>query len=223
MAELRECPLCQAEVETHQGRFAVHGDCPGGFALIDEADGTSEGRYTNPSAWCPHPDRWHSADWDSAELETSELVGALAGVLKPDIVVETGSAFGQTAHAIGTALSINDCGVLHTIEVSPERADITRKRCEGLPVVVEQMSSLDFIPPGQVGLAWFDSLLPLRVPEFRHFYEWLAPGAIVGFHDVAPHFGPQMMHDIEALEEEGLLLPMALRTPRGIVLGEVVK
>jgi hypothetical protein len=136
-------------------------------------------------------------------------------------VVETGAAFGQTSHSIGTVLAGAGVGVLHAVEIDPERADITRKRCEGLPVVVEQCSSLDYMPPDGVGFGWFDSLPGLRIAEFQRYHPAFEPGAIVAFHDTASHHGNQLWNDILALEGE-LLMPIRLRTPRGIVIAEVL-
>jgi len=224
---MAECPLCETEVSLVDvggiERFAHHGDCSGSFSQRDLVETNLESRYTLPSDLCPHPERWTSEDWDSAELEVTELVAAFVGALRPDLVVETGSAFGQTARAIGYTLKEAGSGVLHTIEPNPERAEITRGECKNLPVVVEEMSSLDFEPPSKIGFAWFDSLVPLRLPEFEHFYPHLLPGAIVGFHDTAPHHGTAMWQGIMAQETAGRLLPIRLHTPRGVVFGEVVK
>ena len=215
------CPLCNADVQVIGSHFVPHGDCPGGFARPDQVGTKLESRYTDPRPDCPHPERWHSDDWDSAEHEISALVAALVVAIRPDIVVETGSAFGQTAHAIGSVLASAGVGTLHAIEIDPDRADITRKRCEGLPVVVEQCSSLEYMPPEGVGFAWFDSLPGLRVEEFRRYYPAMEKGALVAFHDTAPHHGQKLWADIVALEDDALLLPIRLRTPRGIVIGEV--
>jgi hypothetical protein len=213
------CPVCEHEVTVSDGRVGLHGDCPGGLALVDLAAGTLESRYTPPRPDCPNPERWHSADWDSAEIEVTALVAAFVRALRPNVVVETGSAFGQTAAAIGQVLAEAGVGVLHTVELDPERAAATRTRCDGLPVKVEEMASLDFEPPQGVDFAWFDSLLDLRVPEFLQYHDRFSPGAIVGFHDVGPQF--PLWSEIAKLEEEGLLLPMRLRTPRGVCFGEV--
>lgn len=218
---MTECPVCQKQTETANGRFLPHG-CTEDFAFVDRAGKLDEARFTPPSERCPRPERWHAVDADSAEQEVSHLVAAFVEATRPNLVIETGSAFGQTAKAIGDVLHRAPIGVLHTIEPDPERADYTRRRCEGLPVVVEQIKSLDYTPTGTIGFAWFDSLLELRVPEFRHFYEHLAPGAIVGFHDTAPHFG-EFRDQIMALEADGMLLPIELRTPRGVIFGEVVR
>ena len=214
------CPVCDKKADVVNGRFALHRNgCAGSYAEPTKAHKTSEDRYTAPTPECPHPERWHAVDWDSAETEVTALVAAFVRALQPDLVVETGSAWGQTAHAIGEVLARTQ-GVLHTIEPDPERADHTRQRCEGLPVVVEQMDSLHFVPPGPVGFAWLDSLPNLRVPEFRALYPHFAPGAFVGFHDTAEKFG--LWPGIAQLEAEGWLLPVRLPTPRGVVFAEVV-
>lgn len=223
-----ECPDC-GEVALvfqsgQQRRFVQHGDCPGWFRQVDwDGEPSSEGRFTLPRPDCPHPERWHSDDADSTEHEVTDLVAAFVRALQPDLVVETGSAWGQTAAAIGRVLDqgVHTHGILHTIEPDETRANATRRRCEDLPVVVEQMKSLDWTPPGPIGFAWFDSLADLRVPEFRKYKPWLPKGSIVGFHDVAPHQG-DLYQQVLTLEDEGMLVLMRLPTPRGVAFGEVL-
>jgi hypothetical protein len=219
------CPVCHKETGVTPGiqRFLQHGDCPGGFARVGLAETDLESRYTDPREDCPHPERWHSADWDSTEHEVTDLVAAFVKALRPDIVVETGSAYGQTAHAIGVVLHEAGVGELHTVEIAPDRAQVTRERCAGLPVKVHEADSLAWTPPDGIGFCWFDSLLPLRVPEFKAYYDHFARGAIVGFHDVGTHYDNYgLWAAIEELEAEEKLLPMRLATPRGVVFGEVV-
>jgi hypothetical protein len=224
---IAECPDCGERVSTFPAgdvmRFVEHDDCPGWFRQVDWPGGdTSEGRFTLPRADCPNPERWHSDDADSTEYEVSALVGGFVRALQPDLVVETGSAWGQTAFRIGQALLDNGRGTLHTIEPDQTRADHTRVRCEDLPVVVEQMKSMDWTPPGPIGFAWFDSLANLRVPEFLSYFPWLQAGAIVGFHDTGPHQGT-LRADVEELEMLGHLLLIHLPTPRGVTFGQVLK
>jgi hypothetical protein len=218
------CPLCKAEVEVVSRQLTYHGDCPGSFARVDLAETTLESRYTAASEACPHPERWSSSDWDSTEREVTELVAAFVTALQPDVVVETGSAFGQTAYAIGTALSFMDHpAVLHTIEPSAERYLVVEQLCADLPVEVHETTSLEWEPVDNIGFAWLDSLIDLRVPEFLHLYPHFAPGAIVGFHDTAPHHGKALWDGIMGLLHRGMLLPIRLPTPRGVVFGEVLR
>jgi hypothetical protein len=179
-----------------------------------------ESRFTPPRVDCRHPEHWHSTDSDSTEFEVSELVAGFVRALQPEVVVETGAAWGQTAQVVGRALQRNGHGQLYTLEPNPQRAEFSRERCAGLPVTVMEQESLTFEPPGEIGFAWFDSLIELRVPEFCYFKPWFAVGAIVGFHDTADHF--RYWPQIEKLAIDGLLRPIRLRTPRGVTFAEVL-
>lgn len=179
----------------------------------------SEARFTAPRPDCPHPEWWHSDDEDSTEREVTELVAAFVCALQPELVVETGSAWGQTAEAIGRALDDNGHGRLVTLEPDPDRARATAVRCEGLPVDVVVRASLDWMPNGPVGFAWFDSLIELRADEFRRYLPWLR-GSIVGFHDAGPHH--HLRPDLDRLAAEGLMRPIYLPTPRGACFAEVL-
>lgn len=180
----------------------------------------SEATWTDPRDDCPHPEWWHATDHDSTEVEVSELVAGFVRALQPEYVVETGTCFGQTAHAIGIALMQNGHGELDTIEIDSVVAQVAFRRCAtplDLPVTIQQMSSLDFVPRQQIDFAWFDSEMELRVPEFRRFEKWMKPKhTIVGFHDTGPHkgvLGPL----VRGLGAKTLQLP----TPRGVTFLQV--
>jgi Glycosyl transferase family 2/Methyltransferase domain len=179
----------------------------------------SEGRFTAARSDCPHPERWHSMDEDSTEVEVSELVAAMVTALQPDLVVETGTAFGQTAELIGRALKRNGQGRLVTLEVDPDRVQAAKERCHGLPVEVVQASSVEWSLPGPVDFAWFDSLCHLRPVEFRRWLPWMHDRTVVGFHDTGPQHPVRGL--LRPLEDEGLLAPMYLPTPRGVCFARV--
>lgn len=175
----------------------------------------SEARFTAPRLDCPHPERWHSADDDSTEFEVSELVASFVRALQPDFVVETGTAFGQTAELIGRALEANGQGRLVTLEPDADRAEMSRDRCQGLPVEVRQQSSLDYTPDQVIDFAWFDSLFNLRPQELMRFRPWFTPRTVVGFHDTGPQH--PVRRSLDQLVADGMLEPpLYLPTPRGV-------
>lgn len=176
-----------------------------------------ESRFTPPADWCQSPQRWHSTDADSTEVEVTELVAAMVRALQPDLVVETGTAWAQTAGAIGEALARNGHGRLVTCEPDPVRHAFCVDAVKSLPVTVVKGQSLELVPDGPVGFAWLDSLPNLRIPEFRHLRQWLSPGAVVGFHDTAPH---KKLHRWLA-RTDAEMVRLNLRTPRGVTFAQV--
>lgn len=197
------------------------------------ADAELESRFIPPRSDLPHPEWWHSPDSESTECEVSEFVGGIVRLLQPELVVETGTAFGYTAWEIGRALTANGHGVLHTIELNQERLQhantlinkaVQKGEIDSGRVVIVHGSSLGFDPPGPIDFAWFDSDLSLRATEFRRFHDLdlLAPGTIVAFHDCLPSYGIVSEH-VRQLEADGLLKAIFARTPRGVCLAEVTR
>lgn len=147
------------------------------------------------------------------------MIGGFVRALQPEIVVETGSAFGFGSEAIGRALQANGHGRLYSLEVNPERVQIARRRVAGLPVDIVEGDSLEFTPPGEVGFAFFDSYPELRADEFRRYLPSMRPMTVVAFHDAAPHHA--VWPSIEKLEEEGLLKAFRIRSPRGLAIAQI--
>jgi predicted O-methyltransferase YrrM len=187
-----------------------------------------ESRFTGPTAICPHPEWWTSTDDHSTEVEVSELIYGLVRGVQPDYCIETGSAWGQTARAIGEALAANGHGRLVSLDVDADRVAYSRVVCKDLPrVTIVQESAMDYTPDGTVGFAFFDSLFNLRVPEFLRYFPHMVAGTVVAFHDSAPgHGGGQfesgrdLLNEIE-VELKDHLAVIHLPTPRGITIGVV--
>ena len=121
------------------------------YALIRaRGDARPESNWTAGRDDCRHPEWWTASDVDSAEFEVTELVAAWVRALQPEYVIETGTAFGQTARAIGKALRKNGHGRLDTIEVNPNRVRQARIVTRGLPVIVNECPSLEFTPAAPI-------------------------------------------------------------------------
>jgi predicted O-methyltransferase YrrM len=178
----------------------------------------TEDRFTTPRDDCPHPERWTATDRESTETEVVALVAGFVRALQPEFVLETGTAYGICAVAIGRALARNGQGRLVTVEVDPERVRMARAATRRLPVEVLEIGSLDYEPDDWIDFAWFDSWTNLRVAEFRRFLPRMHAGTIVGFHDTGPHFA--LHGEIEGLVDEGLLHTINLPTPRGVTFGQ---
>ncbi len=191
-----------------------------------------ESRFSGSDWMCPDPSRWSSTDDHSTEIEVSEMLAGLVRGLQPEYIIETGSAWGQTSEAIGHALKKNGHGRIISLEVDSERVQYSKERCKGLPVECLEMSSMDYVPEEEIQFAFFDSLFPLRVPEYLRYYPYMKKGSIVAFHDTHPgHGGGQFKVDwhrdlrtdiIVELEQKNLLKSLYFQTPRGILICEVI-
>lgn len=188
-----------------------------------------ESAHTEPHAVTPNPGLWHAPDNDSTECEVTELVAALVRAIQPELVVETGTAYGFTSAAIGAALRMNGHGRCVSLEVDKDRINTARDRLyvAGVDDLVEvrEQSSLDFDPAGPINFALFDSLYELRAAEFRRYHQLghLQPGTIVAFHDwtsgIRGHY-KDVRAEVENLRADGLLTPIYVPTPRGLVIAE---
>jgi len=169
---------------------------------------------------------WSMFDGFTAETEVLDFLYTLVRLVKPERAIETGTWLGRSAVAIGSAMRDNGLGKLVSLEVDPEAANCalteieTAGLCDWVEVVVEQ--SLTFESPCELEFALLDSDIGVRADEFRHFYEKLAPGATVVFHDTgAQHAG--LAEGIRELISQGRLVGSFFSTPRGIFVGTARK
>jgi hypothetical protein len=179
-----------------------------------------ESTWTPPRPDCPDPKWWHASDPASAEIEVTELVAAFVRALQPELVVETGTAYGQTARAIGRALRRNGHGRLVSLEVDLRLVERARNRTRHLPVEVRCQSSLEYTPDQPIDFAWFDSLPHMRADEFRRYLPHMHAGTIVGFHDSGPQH--VVRAHLDELVDEGLMWRLELATPRGVTFAQPI-
>jgi predicted O-methyltransferase YrrM len=183
-------------------------------------------RFTPSREWCLHPEWWHSPDSEATETEVTEFIGALIRMIQPEFVIETGSWVGHTTLEISRALYMNGHGRGISVESDGTLAEEARRRLlnwmgENNTVQVLNINSMDYEPVENIDFAFFDSWQQGRHLEFNRFYDagWLKSGAIVAFHDTAPHH--QVRQFVLPLAEEGKITIIDFHTPRGIILGQV--
>jgi hypothetical protein len=177
-----------------------------------------------PSPECPAPQRWRCYDNDATEVEVLEFLHALVRMLKPSVIVETGTYLGY-----GTAYLASACvetgGTVHTAEVDTERSgkaatlaaergltNIVFHHCAGTQMI-ETLPTIDF--------AFLDSVFGgVRIDELRLVLPRLSRGGIIAIHDTssyhAPFGGPRQ--GVLALAAELGLGLIMFDTPRGLAL-----
>jgi predicted O-methyltransferase YrrM len=184
-----------------------------------------ESYWTPSSDWCPCPERWHATeDPDDTEREVTDLVLAFVRALQPELVVETGTANGQTAEVIGRALQGNCHGHLWTMEIDTRAAVAASARLKGLPVTVVIGDSLSWEPPGLIDFAWIDSgNAQHRTSEIFQWRDKFRRGAVIGVHDTAPSHGREPLRvALDVLFQQLGWQSLTLRTPRGVTFAQVI-
>src|SRR3990172_5741896 len=122
-----------------------------GLASMNAAQ--PESRFQDPTEWCPHPERWHATDGDSTEQEVTELIAAFARALQPDLVIETGSGFGQTTALLAESLWLNGQGRLVSFETNADRLEQVQDRVAHIPARFWELRNEDvreWVPLGVI-------------------------------------------------------------------------
>lgn len=177
---------------------------------------------------CPHPEQWLCIDGEASEVEVLEFLYALVRMLKPRMVLETGTYLGYGAYCLACAVRENGFGAVHTAEPSPEVrqraqqflqaqgfADVVAVYgCTGEELIARMQAEVDF--------AFLDSELDTRIGEMRILLPKLSARGIVAvhdgntFHDRPGTGGPRTpFHDFAVQHDLQLL---NLDTPRGLIL-----
>lgn len=186
-----------------------------------------EARFTPTNDFCKHPEYWHSPDSEATEKEVSQFIGALVRLVQPEFVLETGTYHGHTTLEIGKALLTNNHGKVVSLENDAREHGIAydyvfRNISPHLfPVTLLLQNTMEYVPDQDIDLAFFDSWQEGRHEEFLRYHGlgMLSKGAIVAFHDTAPHH--QVLKHVQWLESEGFIKPIYFHTPRGLVVAQV--
>ena len=136
---------------------------------------------------------WTEYDGTAAEAEMGEFLYGLIRMLKPKLVVETGTYKGYTTKQIGLALGLNGEGQLVTCEINPEYISAAGLHCDwhGGPIEFRHCSSLDLPELRTADLVFSDSDQNIRKDE----YALVKPGCVFVVHDTDQSFNGQQPQD----------------------------
>jgi predicted O-methyltransferase YrrM len=147
--------------------------------------------FTPPNAKYRVHELWSKESPEGAEIETSELLASLVRHQKPIQCLETGTAHGQTAEAIGKALQANGRGELFTCDIDLARVHNARGRVEGLPVKILCQPGIEFIQTSDMiwDFVFIDSWwVDVRIEEMRAVVPKIAPGGLLCLHDPSQNY-----------------------------------
>ncbi len=179
--------------------------------------------WVPPTPECPNPERWHMLDAQSAELEVLDFLKSLILLLKPELIVETGTFIGHSALMMAEALETNGIGRIVTIEYdaavfkkAKENIDASKLRRR---IEYRNGSSLEQTIDGAIDILYSDSDVNIREQEVRKFLPQIRPGGLVLIHDASSHFKVVRAAALR-LEQEGLLSVVLLSSPRGLCMAQ---
>lgn len=173
-----------------------------------------DGPFSRPGAFTrPEPSGM------GTETEVTLLLRAMVKLLRPRLVVETGTFEGDTASQLGIALDLNGMagfeGRMVTYETDAEVATRALRRLSVLRVrsVEVRVSRLQDQPvDGPVDFAFVDSHLGARMDEIAFLLPRMAPDGLLFVHDAND---PVLRSQLEALEGVNVVF---WPTPRGLAL-----
>lgn len=159
---------------------------------------------------CPQDSRWQiPTDSDiCTEVETIAFVFGIVRMLRPRVVVETGSNVGCVTQAILAALDANGDGVLYTCDTDRTVLEQAMQRGNGRGRFFHQ-EGLWLVQHTIADLYWIDSSEDSRAAELAWLRENGKKGAVVLTHDTSLMGGVAEAH---------LKLPnsILLPGPRGV-------
>ncbi len=180
---------------------------------------------TPPTKECKNPRLWSMIDGWTAEVEVLEFIHSIVRLVKPRLVVETGTWLGYGAISIGKALEKNNYGSLITIEYDKNiyekaKENISNENLSRVKIV--NCSSLNFKPSSKIDLLICDSAIDIRGREIKHFEKYLSEDAIIIFHDTSRRH-KKVRLDVKKLMKEKTIEGIFINTPRGVSICKYIK
>jgi len=194
--------------------------------LVQHNEGSWSIPYTSTTGYSSFNDA-------GIECETGEFLYALARLLKPQNILETGTHHGIGASYMGMAVLHNHTGHLETIEFLPEIHKVASRRIQtmGLNTVVScHLGDVaNFTTTTKYQLILLDTEPQTRFAELIKFYLNLDDGGYIFIHDLHNHMHqiPNAEHgfawpygkipeEMRQLVTTGKLRPFHFHTPRGL-------
>jgi len=214
MASGRPDPLPNLLLDTLPEEILLNIHNPGPLLSVPES--------TTPNKHCRKSHLYTMIDRVSAETEVLQFLKALVILVKPSLIIETGTFKGATATAMACGLLENGSGKLVTIELDEILAKSATRKFQGFPVEVFCGSSLTYAPDDKIDMLFIDSHRAIRGKEFGHFKPYLRDNAIIVWHDSAPEHA-EVFEAVNALYNNQVIDRILLPTPRGLTISTLKK
>jgi predicted O-methyltransferase YrrM len=123
------------------------------------------------------------------EVEVAEFLYAITRMVKPSLIVETGTHLGISSSFFALACDQNQKGEVWTCEVIPELLEQAKDLWEtlGVSTIINHhlQPSMDIdLGDRKIDLLLLDSEPQYRFDEFLKFWDYLIPGGLILIHDL---------------------------------------
>lgn len=161
---------------------------------------------------------WPNTFPTAIDQQTAEFLYSLIRITTPEIVIEIGTANGNSAIAIGQALEDNGIGKLYAIDPDEQELVTLAIKKAKLQKRIEYVIDYSFNAIPSLHLNYVDFVFidgnhsyENVVTDFNLVKNLIRPGGIIVFHDTIFHPGPRRL--IQELQKEGTFDIITLPTP----------
>lgn len=137
----------------------------------------------------PSDSRYQMFNTGGVECEVGEFLYSLTRMLKPNVVLETGTHFGISSTYIGLALKHNNFGKITTLDPKYyDEAKLMHKKMELSDVITQIEIHAELYQTDDLfDILFLDSEPILRFDEFVKFFKNVKPGGLIIIHDLHKH------------------------------------
>lgn len=168
---------------------------------------------------CAHPQLFSMNSRVGSESEVITFLKSLTTVIKPNLILETGTYNGNGTIAFAEGVIENGFGKVISIEFDEELAQNAKRKFAEYPVEIVCGSSLSYTPNNLIDILFLDSKRSIRKEEFLRYKPFLHKHSLIIWHDSSYRERNHLVYDsVNELYEAGIIDRILLPTPRGITL-----
>ena len=174
---------------------------------------------TEKTMHCSSPQLYSMNSRVGSELEVINFLKAITIVLKPNMILETGTYDGNGTISFAEGVFMNGFGKVISIERDKNLAVKARKCLKEYPVEIINTDSLSYTPTEPIDILFLDSKRTIRKDEFLRFKPFLHDKSLIIWHDSSYRERNHAVFDaVNELYEAKIIDRILLPTPRGITL-----
>lgn len=153
------------------------------------------------------PKLWHMFNDGSVEVEVAEFLFGLVRMLKPQLILETGTHRGISSAFMAEGCRVNGRGHVVTLEwdeyywraaeklfkalslwdCEPAKDYVTCIHADTTQWMIDMLDPITGGKHPSIDILFLDSEPDLRYREFERYYDYVKPGGLIFIHDLHPN------------------------------------